>query len=532
MAGLATIQKPEPIVDESTLDHRGPEFRQQIGKVSRQSFVYFAGRIFAIAAGYFFKVYLARKLGAEALGDYALGLTIIGSLGIFNAFGLPRSATRFAAAYRATGQFEMLRGFLIRSILILLASNIVFVPILLFVGPVIATHMYHSPELRNYLWLFALLMALGTLNTFLSEVLAGYKNVARSTVLTTFVGTPLMMFCTIALIFLGWGLRGYIFAQVLSGLVVLALFILAAWKQTPVSARSLKLPILPLEKRVVSFSASVFAMECLGFLISHTDKVFLGIYLNPKQVGIYALAAGVVALVPIILQSVNQIFSPIISDLHARRNYSLLARMFQTLTKWILGLTFPLAITVIVFAKPLMKIFGPEFEVGWPVLIVGTLGQLVNCGVGSAGYLLLMSGNEKRLLRIQLVTAFAMMSLSILLVPHWGILGAAIAAAITNVLQNLWFLKGTYEQLHLFPYNLSYVKLVPAFLASALALAGVAYFANGISKLVEISLGGLTAYVAFAITALLAGLDPDDRMIANAIWLRLRSSLPFAEANI
>ena len=47
---------------------------------------------------------------------------------------------------------------------------------------------------------------------------------------------------------------------------------------------------------------------------------------------------------------------------------------------------------MIIFAPALMRIFGPDFEVGWPVLVIGTLGQLVNCAVGSVGYLLLMSG--------------------------------------------------------------------------------------------------------------------------------------------
>ena len=47
-----------------------------------------------------------------------------------------------------------------------------------------------------------------------------------------------------------------------------------------------------------------------------------------------------------------------------------------------IALTVPLACVIVVFARPLMRIFGPDFEVGWPILIIGTVGQLVNCGVG------------------------------------------------------------------------------------------------------------------------------------------------------
>ena len=54
------------------------EFRTKMGSISRQSSMYFAGTILTTAAGYFFKIYVARKLGAEALGLYALGMTLVG----------------------------------------------------------------------------------------------------------------------------------------------------------------------------------------------------------------------------------------------------------------------------------------------------------------------------------------------------------------------------------------------------------------------------------------------------------------------
>ena len=67
--------------------------------ISRHSAVYFSGTILTTAAGFFFAIFRARTLGAEALGIYALGMTIVGLLGLFSAFGLPMAATRFVAEY-------------------------------------------------------------------------------------------------------------------------------------------------------------------------------------------------------------------------------------------------------------------------------------------------------------------------------------------------------------------------------------------------------------------------------------------------
>src|SRR5437870_6111450 len=214
-------------------------FRQSIVHISRQSAFFFAGTIFTAAAGYLFRIYVAKALGAEALGVYALGMTIVAFLGVFNALGFSQSAVRFVASYCATGKLDLLRGFLARALGLLLFCSIVLGGTTLLAGPWIVTHLYHTPALRSYLPLFALILVFGTLNTFLGQVLAGYKDVARRTVITNFIGSPAVMIFTLGLVAWGLGLWGYIFAQVASAAVVLVLLIRAVWRLTPKTARSL-----------------------------------------------------------------------------------------------------------------------------------------------------------------------------------------------------------------------------------------------------------------------------------------------------
>jgi O-antigen/teichoic acid export membrane protein len=490
------------------------DFRQQMGHISRQSSVFFAGTIFTAAAGYLFKIYLARVLGAEALGIYALGMTIIGFLGIFNALGLPQSAVRFVAAYCATGKIELLRGFLGRGILLLLISNILLGGGVLLVGPWIALHFYHTQALQNYLGWFALIMILGALTTFFGQVLAGYKDVARRTVVTNFIGSPTMMILTLGLAALGLGLRGYIIAQVLS------------------AARSFASGFPPLEKEVMSFSVVALGTGLLEFLTSQSDKILIGFYLGAREVGIYAVATALVTFVPILLQSVNQIFSPSIADLYARGQQQLLGRIFQTLTKWILGLTIPLAVVMILFASPLMRIFGRDFEAGWLILVIGTVGQLVNCGVGSVGYLLLMSGNQRCLIKIEAIMAALMVLLNLFLIPRWGITGAAIGAATTNIIGNFWYLAEVRRRLGLFPYNRSYLRLaLPLGVAFAVALGLRVVFGTVRQEWVVIGAALLLGYLVFIGIALAFGLDADDQLIARAVWARVSGTFRSVEVN-
>ena len=518
----------EPVADEP-ISNAPLSFQSEMGRISRQSGIVFAGTIFTAVFGYVFKVYLAHVLGAEALGLYALGMTIISFLGIINGLGLPESAVRFVSLYVASGKLPALRALLWNGSWILLASNLVIAAVVLEAGPWIAVRFYHSPQLVRYLPLFALIMVTGALNVFFGKVLAGYKEVGRRTIITRFVASPLTMVLTIALIILGGGLWGYLVAQIVSAVIVLGLLVTLVWRLTPAAARSFDPGKLSIEREVWSFSAAMFGVGMMEFFMSQTDRVALGHYRGAHDVGVYAVAATLVAYEPIILQSVNQIFAPVIADIHTRGDHRLLGRLFQTLTKWMLGLSFPLAVVMILFARPIMAVFGHDFEAGWPILVIGTCGQLVNCGVGSVGCMLWMSGNQYRLVRVQAYMAAIMVVLSVLLVPHWGVWGAAVAAAVTNVGVNVWNLVEVRSALKLSPYNRSYLKLVPplacAFFVTWLAsklLISAPIFTSMKTDLIVIFITLVSAYATFSAIALLMGLDEDDRLIANAVWARVR----------
>jgi O-antigen/teichoic acid export membrane protein len=516
---------PEVSTAEGTPGRERLNFQTEMGRISRQSGIVFAGTIFSAGLGYVFKVYLARSLGAEALGLFALGMTIINFLGIINVLGLPEAAVRFVALYTASKRFEALRSLLWNGSWILLATNLIFAGILLKVGPSVATHFYHSPQLVRYLPLFALIMIVSALTAFFSKVLAGYKEVGRRTMITRFVAGPITMALAVLLIALGGGLRGYLVAQIVSSAVVIALLISLVWRLTPVAARLLDVKKLWIEPEVWSFSAAMFGVGLMEFFMSQTDRVALGFYRGAHEVGIYAVAAALVAYEPIILQSVNQIFAPVIADIHTRGEYVLLGRLFQTLTKWMLGLTFPLAIVMIIYARPIMRMFGHDFEAGWPILVIGTCGQLVNCGVGSVGYILLMSGNQRRLVRVQAAMAVVMVVLSIQLVPLWGVLGAAVAAAITNAGTNAWNLVEVRRALKLSPYNRSYLKLLPSIgsaLLITLLVSKASVFLRADWVMIVVAL--VLAYGVFSAVTFAMGLDADDRLIANGVWARVRST--------
>jgi O-antigen/teichoic acid export membrane protein len=464
-------------------------------------------------------------LGADALGVFALGMTIVGFCGIFNGFGLPQAAVRFVAAYSATGQWQRLQGFLLRAFGLLGIANIVLAAAMIAAGPWLARNLYHAPALIPYLGLFAIVMILGAFTTFLGQVLAGYKDIALRTLITNFIGSPLNIILGVVLIGLGFGLRGYLLAQIAGAAIILILLLAAAWRLTPSVARHVVQASQPMEREVFWFSAAAFGVSFLEFILGQADKVLLGAFVDLRQVGIYSIAAAQVAFVPVALQSVNQIFSPTIADLHARGEQALLGRLFQTLTKWILGLTSPLALVMIIFSKPLMRLFGAAFEAGWLVLCIGTLGQLVNAGVGSVGYMLLMSGNQARLIRVQALMSLFMVAAIFGLVRPFGMVGVALGAALTNAVTNYLNLRQVRATLHFTPYNQTYLRLLVPCIATMAVTVGLRWMMRAslwstsphLPEWLWIAIALFASYATFCGLALLSGLDDDDRMIIAAI---------------
>lgn len=499
------------------------QFRSQVGHISRQSGVFFAGTVFTGCLGYIFKVYLARVLGPEDLGLFALGVTLIGFFGIFNTLGLPQSAMRFVASYLATGEFKQLHALLWRGGGLLLAANVVLAAVLLTFGRYIAVSFYHSPRLVNYLPFFAVLMLFNVLSAFYGKVLAGYRDLKLRTLIINFIGSPLQMLLAILLISAGLGLRGYLLAQIVTAVVGLALLVVVVQKFTPTEARISALPGSYPERRVWSFSAAMIGLSMAEFAMVQADRIALGFYRNAREVGIYSIASAVVVYIPLVLSSINQIFGPTIADLHTRGEHALLARLFQSLTKWVLALTLPLAIVIIVLARPVMRIFGIAFEPGWPILVIGALGQLVNCGVGSVGNLLMMSGHERRLMKVQISMSVVMVALSAALVPLWGMAGAALAAALTNAGSNAWNLLEVRNAMGISPYNRGYLQLLAPTLTIVALLLGVRRYSYIFRHdWVVVGIGMLVAYAFFEGILLSGGLDADDRLITTAIWSRVR----------
>ena len=138
-----------------------------------------------------------------------------------------------------------------------------------------------------------------------------------------------------------------------------------------------------------------------------------------------------------VLTAINTVVAPKFAHFHKSQNYEQLASVAYYSARLLSVVSLPILIIMFVFPKEILALFGEEFDNAAIYLQILAVGQFVNAITGSVGYLLSMSGNEKDLRNSSIVSGLIVITLSLILVPLYGGLGAAISVAIAIAMQNL-----------------------------------------------------------------------------------------------
>jgi O-antigen/teichoic acid export membrane protein len=190
-----------------------------------------------------------------------------------------------------------------------------------------------------------------------------------------------------------------------------------------------------------------------GVLLRKIDKIMIGIYEYTELVGIYSIADRLGTLPNMILISSNMIFSSIISELFYKRELKILESLYITITKWLIVLTLPIAITIIIFSKVILNFFGQEFISGSSSLIILSITHLINAASGTNTLILSLSGHQKLSFYNNIAMIVLNIGMNSILIPKMGILGAAIATGASIMTVNIIRTVEVKYLVGIIPYN-------------------------------------------------------------------------------
>ena len=174
-----------------------------------------------------------------------------------------------------------------------------------------------------------------------------------------------------------------------------------------------------------------------SYILYWTDTIILGIYLSENEVGIYTVALRLATLLSIPLYAINSISASKFSECHARRDIAGFKEVINYSTSFIFWTTIPIGLVLVVFPSQIMGLFGNEISKGYIALILLISGYFINAVSGPVGTILNMTGNQVEYQRAMLCAAVVNIILNILLIPQYGINGAAFASMFSMFIWNV-----------------------------------------------------------------------------------------------
>jgi O-antigen/teichoic acid export membrane protein len=227
--------------------------------------------------------------------------------------------------------------------------------------------------------------------------------------------------------------------HVAAGLIAFMAGAWLLWRSTPLSVRQAQPHS---QGKVWLASSSLFALIA-GFQMinSQTSTLILGLMETPDQVGVFRVAVQVAPLASFGLHALTMVVTPRFADLYAQGKMASLERLVIDGSRIVLGVNLIITTVFVLLGKWFFGlVFGPDFTASYPLLLILLVGEVVSSATGSPGHLLLMTGNERETVNGIGAAAAVNLALNLLLVPLWGIRGAAIATATSVIVSNvlLW----------------------------------------------------------------------------------------------
>jgi O-antigen/teichoic acid export membrane protein len=495
-------------------------------ELARGAGILFVGRITGTVITILNQILLARLLGPNNFGLYAIGFALTRIVGAISPLGLESGIVRFGSTRWRPLQPEF--HFLLRASqwLALAGGGIIGGIIFLLASP-LANGVFRDPALEEVIrWTSINVMAFGVL-----QVTTAATQITRDmkyTVWAVEIIQPISMFIlTIGLLLSGCGLSGVLAGTALSyGLA--AIF---AWTMVNVLFKDLnslqKKSMIDL-KDLVRFSLSISLGKLLFILISWVDRLVIAASRTPEEVGVYQAATQPSILFSVILGIFNPYMAASVAPLWENNQHETLNRLFQISTKWGLYISLPAFLLMWLAPRELITaLFGDAYGRGVIVLQLLALGQLINVGTGAVGQLLMMSGRQKQWIKTAAFVLLFDLVLNFSLTPVLGIDGTAVAACLSTALLFLIGLFLVAREMRLWPYSLKYTKGLMAAILSGGAVYLFVQSGFSFASIPGVIFLLLADILLFSVVLIGLGLDSEEKELLQNMRKYFTSRMSF-----
>jgi O-antigen/teichoic acid export membrane protein len=348
--------------------------------------------------------------------------------------GLDNLLVRTVASHAQRSQWGEIVGLCHQSLKLVLFTAIGFALLIAGGADWIASELLSKPGLAGTLRVMAGAVVPLTVLMLCGEMLKGLQKVNLATFIQL-LGVPLLSggLAVGSIVGLGrFDLQGVTLIYALATTIVCLLAIGYGERSLPTAKPVQSLSSWTLFRQGIPF----LGVTACSLALSSIDILLLGVWTDSQTVAIYGVVSRIASLTAFFLVGVNSVVSPKFAMLYADRQYDKLARLAGQASALTIALTLPLLIPLLCFPSFFLGFFGAEYVSGATALVILVLGQLFNALTGSVGCLLLMTGREKLMQMNLLSVVIFSVLINIMVIPRFGIVGAAVTSSLSLVILN------------------------------------------------------------------------------------------------
>lgn len=413
-------------------------------------------KFFSVILGYVFFYVLAKKYGAIGLGIFNTCFTVLILTSVIAKIGLDTALVKYIAEFVATNKKNHVSKLYFISFFLIIITGAIAGVIIYFFSDQLSNLFFEGIEHSNLFKIIGYTIIPFAITQLNAEYFRGFK---RITAYSGLQNGTIYLVILILILFLSHP------TQPVENVIYFLLFtstFLMLGSSFFVLKKNLKLLSLKEKngfgigkRKLISVSVPMLFSNSLFLVMNWTDTLMLSGFHGEDAVGIYNIALKIASLNTIALIAINSIASPKFSEIYSSEGNRRFRRIVQQTTLLTCLISLPIFIVILLFPESVLRIFGQEFVVGKSALIILSIGQLVSAFSGSTMIVLNMTGREKAGRNILTVTVVLNIIINYLLIPRYGILGAAIATMSSTIFWNLISVIYIYKSFGFFtfPFN-------------------------------------------------------------------------------
>lgn len=387
----------------------------------------FIASVISMILGFVITILLGRYFGAGDLGLYRMASTIYGIVILVAAVGFPAAMIKYVAEYRGDRErtSEIVSSGVITSLFLGLGFSVLF-----YFSSGIFAEIFKMPELSGLIKLLSPVFPFAMVNGSLFGLLNGLREMKKYGI-ATIVQSVLMVVITVLLIYYGFGIAGTVIGMVLSSVGSCLYLVLVSRCYFEITHRG----YIQTTKMMFSFGWKIVASNSINQINYQADTILIGYFLTATDVGYYGVALVLSKFFWLIPSAIQTITYPATSEYWSNNNHLVLNTMIEKSMKYTAYILLPIGIGVGFFAKEIIiLIFGAKFiyaVLPLQILIVGTVIAGIEKSIGSS---LTSIGRIDVNLQLTALGAIVDLILNLLLIPRYGIVGAAIATITSYII--------------------------------------------------------------------------------------------------